>query len=498
MDEVIAADSAKPLIDSGGLILLGIYLGSLILIGIFGRLARKANTLGDFFLGGRSFGFFVLLMTLYATQYSGNTLIGFASTSYRTGFSFFVSITFMMGVVGIYLIFAPKLFPLSRKEGFVTLGDYIQHRFKSRTLTVLISVSGVIALCNFLITNLKAMGEVAEEVTGGVVSPAMGIIVLAVIIIIYETLGGLRSVAWTDVVQGLMLFFGCTVIFVAVIASFGGLENVADRLRDVRPDFWEPPTTDKIVTWISTLIVVSVGIALYPQAIQRIYAAKDSVTLRRALTVMVFMPLITTVLMVSIGILANIPHPGLDRAGSERATVLMLENVAAAYPALTWIIVLFVGAVLAAIMSTADSALLSIASSVTRDLVQPFKANLSDARLTLFGKGCSWIVMGLAVLLAIILPHGIWALIQIKLELLIQCAPALLLGIHSTRLNAKAVLAGFLAGTVLTLVFLIGAFFTDAIASRPYGVHAGILGLILNLVVIAVVHRFSRGKVARS
>lgn len=497
MGGVIAATNG-PLIDSGGLMLLGLYLGSLIVIGIFGRIARKSNTLGDFFLGGRSFGFFVLLLTLYATQYSGNTLIGFAGISYRSGFSFLISIAFMMGVVGVYLVFAPKLYRLSREKSFVTLGDYIHHRFQNRTLTILISLSGIIALCNFLITNLKAIGEISEEVTGGVVSPAVGISVLAVIIIIYETLGGLRSVAWTDVVQGLMLFFGVTIIFTAVIVSFGGLENVVGRLHEVRPEFWEPPSSPKILTWISTLIVISVGIALYPQAIQRIYAAKDSKTLRKALTVMVFMPLLTTILMVSIGILANIPFPGLSKAESEGATVLMLQNVADVYPALTWVIVLFVGAVLAAIMSTADSAMLSIASSVTRDLVQPMKASLSEANLTFFGKGFSWFVMTVATVLAINLPQSIWELAQIKLELLVQCAPALLLGIHSKRLGGKTVLVGFIAGMIVTLFFLIGAFATEAITKRPYGVHAGIWGLILNLVVIYIVNRVSQSKSTRA
>ncbi|WOO42186.1 sodium:solute symporter family protein [Rubellicoccus peritrichatus] len=490
--------STEPLIGPGGLLLLGLYLASLIVIGVFGRMARKSNTLGDFFLGGRSFGFFVLLLTLYATQYSGNTLIGFAGKSYRTGFSFLISIAFMMGVIGVYLVFAPKLYRLSREEGFVTLGDYIQHRFKNRTLTVLISISGIVALCNFLITNLKAIGEITGEVTGGVVSPAMGIAVLAVIIIIYETLGGLRSVAWTDVIQGLMLFFGVTIIFSAVIASLGGLENVTARLHEVRPDFWEAPGPSQIVTWISTLIVISVGIALYPQAIQRIYAAKDSQTLRRALTVMVFMPLLTTILMVSIGVLANIPFPGLSKAESEGATVIMLQNVADVFPSLTWIIILFVGAVLAAIMSTADSAMLSIASSVTRDLIQPFKEQITEASLTLFGKGFSWIVMTVATILAIILPQSIWALAEIKLELLVQCAPALLLGINSDRLEAKSVLAGFIAGMTVTLFFLLGAFFHEVIPKRPYGVHAGIWGLILNLIVITFAHHFSKRQAAQA
>jgi SSS family transporter len=478
-----------PLIDGWGMGVLGAYLGALLILGIIGRLARRNNSLGDFFLAGRGLGFLVLLLTLYATQYSGNTLIGFSASGYRNGFSFLVSVAFMMGVVGVYLSFAPQLNRLSKAENYVTLGDYIQGRYRSRLLTVCISISGIIALGNFLITNLKAMGEVATEVTGGAVSPVMCIAVLALVIIIYETLGGLRSVAWTDVLQGLMLFFGCTIIFVAVIATFGGLETMADRLHEVRPDFWQPPGPSELLTWTSTLLIVSIGVALYPQAIQRVYAARNATVLRRALVVMVFLPLFTTLPMVLLGILTNVFHPDLSPGESERATAVILGEVAMAYPAMKWIIVLFVGAVLAAIMSTADSALLSIASSITKDLVQPVRPQWDEAKLTFLGKGLSWGIMAGAALLAITLPQSIWALVEIKVELLVQCAPALILGIHCRKIPAQAVLAGFIAGNVLALAFLVGGSYSEILPARPLGVHAGLWGLLLNIMVIVVWRR---------
>jgi len=65
--------SLKP----GGIIFMAIYLSSLILIGLFGRLKRKEDSLSDFYLAGRGMGFFVLFLTLYATQYSGNTIVGY-------------------------------------------------------------------------------------------------------------------------------------------------------------------------------------------------------------------------------------------------------------------------------------------------------------------------------------------------------------------------------------------------------------------------------------
>ncbi|HCR16564.1 MAG TPA: sodium:pantothenate symporter, partial [Candidatus Latescibacteria bacterium] len=107
------------LLGIGGTFFLGVYLCVLILIGVAGRRARRENSMADFFLGGRKMGLLVLFLTLYATQYSGNTLIGYAGAAYRQGFRFLVSVTFMMSIIGGYLIFAPKLHRLSKKEGFI-------------------------------------------------------------------------------------------------------------------------------------------------------------------------------------------------------------------------------------------------------------------------------------------------------------------------------------------------------------------------------------------
>ena len=111
----------------------------------------------DFYLGGKSTGVWVLLLTLYATQYSGNTLFGFTGKTYRVGFSWTVSVQFMTSIVVAYLFFAPKLFELSRKFTFVTPADFLQHRFNYRPLTLTASV--VMMVRSQLSSQMMAMGK---------------------------------------------------------------------------------------------------------------------------------------------------------------------------------------------------------------------------------------------------------------------------------------------------------------------------------------------------
>jgi len=469
------------LLGTGGTVFMAAYLVSLIGIGVAGRIARRENTLEDHYLSSRGMGMFVMFLTLYATQYSGNTLIGFAGKAYRDGFFFLVSVTFMMSVIGAYLIYAPRLYHLSRRRGYLTVSDYIQDRFGSGILTFLVTLVCIVALGNYILSNLKAIGYIVEVSTGGEVSYAGGIVALALIMVIYETLGGLRSVAWTDVLQGMLLLVGCALIFAGMQYQYGGLSIAADTLMRVRPDLWAPPDAAHKRLWCSTLLIVFFGISIYPHAIQRIYAAKSETTLVRSFQVMVFMPLVTTFFMLAVGVVGAARFPGLDRAGSEQITMLMLSDLGAHLPGFGAMMVLFICAAVAAIMSTVDSALLAISSLVTQNVYRPLAPNAPETHLTYMGKAVSWVVMGLMAWLAIVLPQTIWRLIEIKLEILMQVAPAIFLGLHLKCLSTRGVLYGLVAGLATTLAIMA----LPGVPNKPWHVHAGVWGLMVNLLVIA-------------
>ena len=179
-------------------------------------------------------------------------------------------------------MYAPKLLDLSRKHSFITLGDFIYHRYKSVHLTIIISIISIIALGNYILTNLKAIGYIVEGATGGQVSFVIAIIILSLILVIYETLGGMRSVAWTDMLQGILLLFGVLTKFFIINKQYGGIHAISTKLQIMHPDFWTPPNWHDKRLWLSTILVVSIGVSVYPHAIQRIYSAKDSSTLRKS------------------------------------------------------------------------------------------------------------------------------------------------------------------------------------------------------------------------
>ncbi len=470
------------LLNEEGILFLSLYLLSLIIIGIIGLLKSKESSLQDFYLGGAGFGVGILFLTMYATQYSGNSLIGFAGSAYRNGWFFLVSVTFMIAIVGGYMLYAPKLYALSRTHRFITIGDYIRHRYDHRLLTNLIVFIGILALSNYMLTNLKAIGYILHHVTGGSVGFAEGIIAMAIIMVIYETLGGMRSVAWTDAIQGVLLLAGVIIIFAVIWVQYGSVASNEGLLLQLKTDFFRSPVLSDQVHWLSILIMIFFGISVYPQAIQRIYAAKDSHTLKRSFQLMIIMPLLTTLPLIIIAIIGAAHFPDLDKSSSEQIILLMLSKLTH-IEGMHYVITLFIAAAVAAIMSTVDSAMLAIASLFTQDIYHQHYPDASQKRLTLVGKLFSWVLMGIMVYLAISLPSTIWWLIQIKLEILCQIAPAVMLGVHIKKLEARSLLYGLLIGLGFTLLFLL-----SPLPDKPLGFHAGVLGLCLNFLTVWVHH----------
>ncbi|MGR8918638.1 MAG: sodium:solute symporter family protein [Gammaproteobacteria bacterium] len=468
---------------------IGLYLLSLIGIGWLAKRASRAATLRDFYLAGNGFGFTVLFLTLFATQYSGNTFFAFTGATYRIGYAWILSLHFMTAVVVAYLLFAPRLHRLARERSYLTPADFINDRYDNPVLTLVVTTVMIVVLCNFLLAQLMAMGRAMQGLahdSGGMAYGA-GVVVLALIMVIYGTLGGLRAVAWTDAIQGAILAVGFLVLLVLLIDRFGPLADAtrlilaADLEHGTRKAL--PPDAARCREWLSYILAVGFGICLYPQAIQRIYAARSPRVLRRSLAVMAFMPLPTMIIAMVAGIMALAYLPGLEGASADQIFGRVLREIQNHSTLGYGLVVVTLAAVLAAMMSTADSALLSISSMLTRDVVQRhLMRGASQATLTRLGKRFSWTIIVVLIALALVLREksSLVQLMDRKIDLLIQLLPAFIVGIRWPGLRGGPVLAGLLLGVALALLLAFGDFdFTSR--GKVAGFHPGLVALLPNL-----------------
>ena len=462
------------------------YLCSLLLLGWLGRKARKEDSMQDFYLAGRGFSFFVLFLTLYATQYSGNTVFGVAGASYRLGFSWLISVHYMMAIIVFYQTFAFKLHALARERNFVTPVDFIWDRFGSRALATLSSVVMIVALSNYLLAQLMTMGRAMQGLAGPAGDGAYnyGVAGLALIMVIYGTLGGIRAIAWTDVIQGAVLFLGFIILLFLIVDQFGPLSAATEIIaQSQNAGKLARPDASMLREWLSYILLVGIGGALYPQAIQRIYSARSVGTLRLSFATMAFMPFFSVLISIIVGIYALAYVAGLEGAETDQvfASILRIiqENSLLGYG----LVVVIFSAVLAALMSTADSAMLSISSMFTKDIYSVYvRPNAPESELTRLGKRCSWVVVAILSLLAILLKEqtSLIFLLDRKFDLLVQISPAFMLGIHWLGLKAKPVLVGLIVGLLISLVLAFGPFSFIA-DGKVWGFHPGLYGLIANL-----------------
>jgi len=468
-----------------------VYLLSLLILGWYGYRARRENTLKDFYLAGQGFGLLVLFLTLYATQYSGNTLFGYTGKTYRIGYVWIMSVHFMTAIIVCYLLFAPRLYQRAKQYGYITPVDYLNDRFGSRLLNMIAVIIMIVVVSNYLLAQLMAMGRAMQGLSSA--NPAQayifGVILLTSIMVIYGTLGGMRAVAWTDAIQGLVLMVGFCALLYLLADQYGPLSkatqhlitsadaNVADKIK--------PPDANRVREWISYIILVGFGAALYPQAIQRIYAARSAKTLRYSLAVMAFVPLTTAFIAVITGIYALAWLPGLEGASSDQVLTRILVGVQQGSQVGYVLVVVLFAAILAALMSTADSALLSVSSMLSKDVYGTFiNPDADQQTLTRMGKLFSWALIIFLVWLAIALSDkvSLLRLLDRKFDLLIQLAPAFMLGIHWQGLKAMPVVAGLVAGVFCSLTLAFAGFdFVEG--GKIYGFHPGLFGLSINLLI---------------
>ena len=470
-----------------------IYLFSLIGIGYCGMRARRENSLKDFYLAGSGVGFLVLVLTLYATQYSGNTLFAFTGKTFRIGYVWLMSVHFMTAIIVVYLVFAPKLHRLAKRESFITPADFLEHRFSHRPYTVLASITMVLAIGNYLLAQLTAMGLLLQGMTTFDPRTAFvaGVILLAVIMLVYETLGGYRAVTWTDMIQGGILMVGFAILLFVVLDHFGGLAKSFETLKEAKPEKVATPDELGIRQWFSYIIVVGIGGALYPQAIQRIYAARSNKVLRNGVATMAFLPLTASLIAVLVGVtaaastapeLAALKDADSDRVFGEICRIVMEKSVFH-----RWLVVVLLSAVLAALMSTADSVLLSVSSMLTKDIYhRQINPGASEEKLTMIGKSVSWVVVTIMAAIAIYLNSlenkpTLVKLMDMKFDMLMQLGPGFILGMHWRGMKPSAPFWGLVSG--LTLVFALYPIGT----LTNWGVHAGVFGLTLNLAVVVVI-----------
>lgn len=461
-----------------------LYSLSLLLIGWVAAGKARESSLKDYYLAGASLGPIALFFTLFATNYSGGSLFAIPGKAYRTGLEIAPMIVGLTGVGVVLLLYAPKLYTLARKHQFLTLGDFVRWRYNYRPLMWLVNALAAFSLIAYILSNLLAVGLLLETASGGALSFSASIILIAIIMAIYESMGGMRSVVWSDIIQGSLLLTGALfACFLAMVFEPKAIPSLTESLSQQVQRFnaGEFPVT----TFISLAIVTMFAACVYPQKIQRIYAAKNIETTKTAYKFMLFMPIITLVPLTLVSMSAPAWIPGLEGRDSERIMLYVIAQLDQHIVGARFLLTLYLAAGIAAIMSTIDSALLTLGSMITHDGIRTHYHDWSQDKLQKTGKHLSWLLMVVMVVAAIYLPSSVWGVLILMLEVMLQLSPAVLLGVWLPQLQGRPVFIGLAVGLAITVVLKLNSI-------MPLGIHAGLWGLMVNLGLIVLLRGFKK------
>ncbi len=347
-------------------VIVGVYLLFMLGVGIVGY-RRSQSTPDDFFLAGRAVGPVVLFFTLIATNFSAFFFLGFAGAGYRIGYSYYAFQSFATALVAVaFVLIGGRAWQLANERKYVTPSELIGDRFAHTPLKLVYAAVMVLFTIPYLAIQPIGAGYLLAELTDGTIPYFGGAVLLTFCMVFYVFLGGMRSVALTDVFQGAMMFVLMVLAVVFVASALGGFEVANTRVFSVRPELFSRSGGNDFFTparWFSYTLLYVVSVPMFPQVFMRFFIPKTRRSLHH---VALLYPLVTATLFlgpVMIGVLGHLTFPMLEGTQSDQILPMMLTEHAP-----EWLGALVMVGALAAFMSTMDSQLLALSSIVTRDL----------------------------------------------------------------------------------------------------------------------------------
>ena len=426
-----------------------VYLLFMVGIGVFFFFKNKNGGEKSYFLGGREMGPWVTALSAGASDMSAWVLMGLPTSVYALGMGqVWIPIGLAIGYTISWLIEAPRLrkFSIVAKDS-ITIPQYLTNRFlsKSNALQILCAVVFLMAYTVYSASSLKACGTLFNTVLG--IEPMVAMFIAAAIIIGYTFLGGFSAVCWTDFFQGLLIFGGMLIAPVFAVAMLGSKGSAE------MPDGY----FNLMTSWQDIVSGLAWGLGYFgmPHIIIRFMSIRSQKEMKKSAAIGITWTVFIVIFAAAIGVIGRM-FLGYDEA-IDKNSLVFITMVRKIFPGVVSGILL--SAVLAASMSTADSQLLSAASSFASDVYKPVfrKSKASDKEMLWVGR---FVVLAVSIAALIIasnpnsgsimgLVTNAWGLFGAAL------GPSIILSLFWRRFNFKGAIAGISVGAIVDILWII-------------------------------------------
>lgn len=452
------------------------YLALVLWVGLRAR-GQESSSLEGYVAGGRHVGVVILFFILGAEIFSAFAFLGAPGWSYQHGAPAFYILAYLSLVPITIWAMGPRVAKLGRERGYLTQGDMIADHYQSKSLGMLAGVIGVLALVPYLTIQIAGAGLLFQAATDGLIPFWLGAMLAFLVVAAYVFCSGLNGIGWTNLIQGIMMIAIAWFLGLSISERlYGGVGEMFSQIQLTMPEYLTMPgATGMNWGYFSTAVLVSAfGGAMWPHLFMKFYSADSGKTLRK---VSVFYPVYAYLLvpLLFIGFAGILVFEDTPLERSDTVLLGMVMDVANFSP---WVIGLMLSGALAAAMSTGANLAHTAAVVLVRDVVGP--TMMKGASEKAFVSATRWSVLGLsliAYLFALANPSSLVLLLLGAYGIIVQLFPMVIGALFMPQLRRASVMAGALFGSLAYLLM-------EFAWSSPFGWHAGVWAMLLNVVVV--------------
>lgn len=365
------------------LVTIIIYLLGMLLVGI--KFSKDNNTVDDFYLGGRKLGPFVTAMSAEASDMSSWLLMGLPGVAYITGIcdAAWTAIGLAIGTYINWLIVSRRIRRYSHNIHAITIPDFFSKRYHDDKgiLTCISAIVIVIFFIPYTASGFSACGKLFSSLFG--IDYLVAMVVFAIIIIGYTTLGGFRAASTTDLIQSIIMSIALVVVLIFGINAAGGLNAVMDNANSLSGylsmTMTYDPETNSAVSYgaLTSISMLAWGLGYFgmPHVLLRFMAIEDEQKLKLSRRIATIWVVISMAVAVFIGVvgLAMTKVNALEPLADSETIIINIAQLLGTYGIIPAVLGgLILSGILASTMSTADSQLLAASSSISQNLLVDF------------------------------------------------------------------------------------------------------------------------------
>lgn len=451
---------------------VGLYLLLLLVVGIYA--GRNIQDSTDFIVAGRRLPIWLCTLTLFATWFGGGTCIGAAGAAYREGFLGVIADPFgaalCLFLAGFFYV------RIMRRMRLLTIADFFRRRFGPAA-----ELSGSLCLIPAYIgwvgSQFVAFGFILHTLTG--MDTTVAIVLGAVIVLAYTTAGGMWAVTITDFIQGAVLIAGLILLLPIALQHAGGWQAVRAQLPETHFSIVPASSFKDWVWYIEAWLVIGLGSIPGQDLLQRALSARNEWVAQNSSYLAGILYLTIGIIPVLLGLVGAVllPNIGDPEHILPRMAQQYLHPIGMA---------LFIGALLSALMSSADSALLAPASVMGENIARYIKHDLSNAAVLKISRWAVPVFGALSLLIALYFKNVYDLMVNSWAVLLVSLFVPLTAGIYWRRANGPAAVASLIVGM---LSWIILAKVQDAYPADLLAL--GLAALTLTAVTLATSRRIS-------